>query len=495
MAIDLNKFAALARDLSHVRLFGSGPPKPPWGKTPTAASVLRAVRAGEPALPLLYRRKYAEPLKSQLPGALANPDPNRRLAGDGLETITGAVYQHAAKVPVATELRRFLAVISNLYRSFLDASKRAAINLPTVETIPPLAVFQSSGDGGPFTNPVDGMQAEFGIDVGVVSLPSAMRAHPVLWASLAHEVGGHDVLHADDGLLDELAAKIEQHFGGGLPLPGQRITLRQLLGLVWYWWVDEAASDIYGLLNIGPGFAFNLAFFFASFRAPKGGLGPGEPPSLGTESGFDPTDPARVLDVHPTDILRLSLAIGAIRSLANLAPATRNAYVDDLRRLIALCAGDAAEITLVGNVYPDNRHAVPLKLRVPIAPMQAAAEEVGALIATVKLKTLAGHDIQDIETWDDADEAIARHLAERFASGKSVVGAGDDAQLLAGATLAVLAAPESYAAISKLLNAGLDDSFARDSVWHPLKPDPFAIRPGRWDDSHPAPPGTITELG
>jgi hypothetical protein len=495
MAIDLDKFTALARNLSHVRLFGSGSPKPPWGKTPTVAAVLKAVGAGEPALPLLYRNKYAEPLKQALPGAMTNSDPNRRLVGDNLETVTGAVYQHAAKVTGATELRQFLAVISNLYRSFLDATKRAAINLPKVETIPPLAVFQSNGAGGPFTNPVDGMQAEFGIDVGVVSLPATMRAHPILWASLAHEVGGHDVLHADDGLLGELAAKLEQHFGGALPVPGHSITLPQLLSLVWPWWVDEAASDIYGLLNIGPSFAFNLAFFFASFRAPKGGLGPGDPPTLGTESGFDPNDPAQALDVHPTDILRLSIAIGAIRSLTHLSLATRNAYAEDLRHLITLCTGNAQEILLAGKVYPDLHHAIPLRVRAPLSPMQAAAEEVGALVTTAKLKALGGHGIQDIETWDDADESVARHLAQLFAGGKSVVGAGDDAQLLAGATMAVMTAPDSYAAISKLLGAGLDDSFARDPVWHPLKPDPFAIRPSAWDDTHPAPAGTITEIG
>jgi hypothetical protein len=494
MAVDLNKFSALARALSHVKMFAQGPPKPPYGKKPTVAPVLKAVTAGESALPLLYRMRYAEPLKEQLPGAMTSPDPRTRLAGDALETITGAVYQHAANVPVAQPLNRFLAVISNLYRSFLDETKRAKINLPAVETVPPLAVFQSNGQQGPFTNPVDGMQQEFDIDVGVVSLPSAMRDQPILWASLAHEVGGHDVLHADDGLLEEIARKLKQHFGGGTIHSGGTITLSQLLSLIWPWWVDEAASDIYGLLNIGPTFALNLAFFFASFRAPKGGLKPNDPPRLETDSGFQLDDPAKALDVHPTDILRLSLAIGAIQSLTALSQSTRSAYISDLRQLITLCGAGAQSVRLVGNVFTDNSHATPVQVEVPIAPMQAAAEAAGSLMVTSAFQTLGGHGIQEIETWDDADEATARHAAQLMGAGQSAVGAGDDAHLLAGATLAALDAPDKYAAVSALLNAALDDSFARDSIWHPLRPDPLAIRRFSLDGQWPASIGPIARV-
>jgi hypothetical protein len=494
MALNLDNYSTLARNLSHVALFGSGPPQPPYGKTPTVPKVIAAVNSGENALPLVYRTRYAEPLKKALPSAMTNPDPNGRLAGDQLETFTGAVYQHAAGSAVAKELGRFLAVISNLYRSFLDKEQRAQLNFPLRETLPPLAVFQSDGKDGPFTVPVDDTENSFGIDVGVVSLPSAMRDQPILWTSLMHECGGHDVLHADPGLLDELAAGLKKLFGGGPITPGASITLPQLLSLVWPWWVDEAASDVYGLLNVGPTFAANLGFFFASFRAPKGGLGPSDPPLLSTFSGFDPKDPQRLLDVHPTDVLRLSLAIGVINSLPKLAAVTRNNYVADLRKLITLSTGGAQIIQLVGFASPDGRTLLPVQVKVPIAPMQAAAEKAGAFIATAKLQALQGHSIQEIETWDDTDEAAAQHISTLFGAGQSVVAQGDDAQLLAGATVAVLAAPDSYDAVGSLLNDALDDSFVRDPIWHPLHPDPFAIRSSSWGDGNPAPDWTITEL-
>ena len=487
MAIDTTKFTKLCRDLSKLDLFGDGPPKPPYGAAPTVAKVLAAVDSGSNALPRVYRDNYVTPLKAALPASMTNPDPRRRIDGLILETVTGAVYDHAAGSPVAKELGRFLAVISNLYRTFLDHSARAHISLPAVETLPPLAVFQSIGANGPFTVPVDAMKDEFAVPVGVVSLPSVYRPHPVLWASLAHEVGGHDVLHADDGLLDELAAGLKKMFGGGTPAPGGGLTMNQFLGFLWAWWIDEAASDVYGLLNIGPAFATNLAFFFAALNAPRGGLGLGDTPELRTESGFDPRDPQKLMDVHPTDILRLSLAIGVIGKLSGLTAATRKACIAELRGLIRVCAPGATVIKLSGNIFIDEHSSLPLNLSLPIGPMQKAAERVGAFIATAKLSSLAGHSIQEINTWDENDEQIARQIATALNAGQGVAGQGDDAQLLAGATRAVLDAPEKYDASSRLLEAALDESFGRDAIWHPLQPDRMRVPLRSWGQDAPAP--------
>src|SRR5262249_41005014 len=154
--------------------------------------------------------------------------------------------------------------VSNLYRSFLSARRRSRAKFPLVETLPPLATFAHGGEGGPFTLPVDGVRELCGAKVGVVSLPSTYRDHPILWASLAHETGGPDVLPADEGLLSELAAGVAGLFGGGPLQPGKPLSGPQLLGLLWGYWIDEAASDVYGLLNIGPAFGFSLAAFFAA---------------------------------------------------------------------------------------------------------------------------------------------------------------------------------------------------------------------------------------
>jgi len=55
---------------------------------------------------------------------------------------------------------------------------------------------------------------------------------PVLYGSLAHETGGHDIIHADDGLLDELRARVRALFHRD----------QAWLGVLWDYWMDEATS-------------------------------------------------------------------------------------------------------------------------------------------------------------------------------------------------------------------------------------------------------------
>ncbi|MBJ8206491.1 hypothetical protein JDS91_35895 [Bacillus cereus] len=57
------------------------------------------------------------------------------------------------------------------------------------------------------------------MEVAVVSLPPVNATQGLLaWSSIGHETGGHDILQADTGLLDELADSVrteleEQKFG------------------------------------------------------------------------------------------------------------------------------------------------------------------------------------------------------------------------------------------------------------------------------------------
>ena len=150
-----------------------------------------------------------------------------------IETLAGAVYQHA-DADVAPDLHRFLAVISNFYRSFLDSRQRLSAGFPLIEQDPPLAMFQHSGEAGPFTITAENVRQLTGGTVGVVSLPATYRKHPVLWASLAHETGGHDVLHADEALLPELTAGVKAMFGGGTRRrrPDDDPAARDALGLL-----------------------------------------------------------------------------------------------------------------------------------------------------------------------------------------------------------------------------------------------------------------------
>ena len=423
------------------------------------------MQAGAPFLPQTYAEAYTKPLEADLRRLISLA---RRGDPTAAETLTGAVYQHAPDSPNAAALDRFLAVISNMYRSFLDKDKRASAGVSLVEALPPLAMFQHDGGDGPFTLPVDDVQQLIGSKVGVVSMPATYAPHPVIWAALAHETGGHDVTHADAGLLTELGNGIAAAFAGMAVDPS---ISRDQLAQLWSYWIDEASADVYGLLNIGPAFAPNLAAFFAALNA----RATGGPPSLRMDSGFQANDPNQILDPHPTDIVRLHLAIGVIESLAGLAADKRSSYVQMIEGIAAML-GNGSMVKIVGNIPISDNQLQPFEAAVPLAVMQQAARNVGGYIATARLNALNGHSIQDIETWDDNDERVAQTINTALAAGKPVVSLGDDAQLLAGATLALLDQPGKYKAVTEALNAALDKSFQTDPIWGVPTADAAYIR-------------------
>ncbi|HXJ45347.1 MAG TPA: hypothetical protein VNK47_01635 [Candidatus Dormibacteraeota bacterium] len=460
MSVNSSNFQALFQKLLTIKLFGSAPPPVPFGKKPTAAGLAKLIAPGANALPKVFQDNYSTPLESGLPTLLT------RLSFPGdlgvLEALTGAVYQQTQKAN-APQLHRFLAVISDLYRSFLSKKRRTAADFPLVEAIPPLAIFQHSGADGPYTIPSDDTESLFGAPVGVVSLPAVYRDHPLLWTSLSHETGGHDVIHADSQLMPEMQAGVVAALGGPSTIGDpSSLNQTQLIALLWAYWLDEAAADIYGIMNVGPVFGHNLSVFFAALNAQASNS---KTISLRTVSGFDPNDPEQSLDPHPTDLLRLSLAKGVIENLNGLSSASRAAYSADMDALIQICAPGATNIQVAGMMHLGAGTRVPIQGTFPLADMQKTAYNVGKFVATQSFSSLGDHSIQDIETWDDKDEQTAQSISAALKSGNTVVGLGDDAQLLAGANLALLDQPNLYNNVTSLLNDALDASFAEDPYW------------------------------
>jgi len=235
--------------------------------------------------------------------------------------------------------------------------------------------------------------------------------------------------------------------------------------------MDEAAADVYGVLNMGPTFAPSLAAFLAAFRAHlKGGKRPDVPKVATAASPRDNEGGDDTLQDHPIDLLRFHLLLGAIDAMPKLDPATRAAYVASVEAIAGLIGGGVDTIHIEGMVNLGPGRRIPVKDDMPLPQAADAARKVGGMIATQKFKTLNGRSIQDIETWDDADEAAAQAIAARLAQRQSVVGFGDDAQLLAGATLALLGDAGLYDDVQQRLNEALDDSFRTDPVWRGLTP-------------------------
>jgi hypothetical protein len=455
-------FVRLTSTFAKIDLFGSGPPEVPWGEgeTPAAEDVTGPVEKAGSLLPLVYRREYVAQLLDQAPKLVAQL--GARVDRTLLEALAGAVYDHDPERGVRAELHRFLAVVSDLFTSFLSRERRMRIDVPLTERLPPLAVFQSHGEHGPFTLAADSVSRLIGSNVGVVSLPSVYRRHPVLWSALAHETAGHDVSHADVDLLPELADQVQRLFGGPYP-PSEEPTGEELQALVFSYWIDQTSADIYGLLNAGPAFVMNLASLFAAMNAR---LHPDQPfPLLRARAG---ASSAGLLDPHPPDLLRIPLAIGALENLRRLDPDVGQAYVDALLEIERTCAQGADEVEIDGAVPIEENTTIRIRTRVPLEEWRDAARRVGQLVAEAKLTALRGHAIQDIETWDDPDEATAQRIREALARDESVVRVGNDAQLLSGATLALLDDPDRYDIVTARLEEALDESFASDPIWGSL---------------------------
>lgn len=479
MKIELPKFTALYDQFLKIDFTGDEPGIRP--KLANAKDVQAATAKGAPLLPLVYRQGFAAPMDAALPHVLdnlaretASGEKTKAEAQTRLEVLYGPVYQHApglTRVNAGPQLKRFLAVVSNLFRSFSDADKRTAAGVDLVTLTPPLACFQAdTGRQGPYTIESDLMQQHLGIGIGIVSLPAAYRDHPAIWSVLSHEVCGHDVVHADAGLLNEMVDAVQAMLAPDFS-PHKPRDHAALNALLWSYWMDEAAADVYGVLNMGPAFAPSLAAFLAAFRAHlKGNSRPAKPTVATAASPRDNEGGDDTLEDHPIDLLRFHLLIGAIDAMPKLDPAVRADYVASIEAIADLIAGgvDTTHIEGMVNLGPGKR--IPVKADMPLPQAADAARKIGRMIATQKFRALNGRSIQDIETWDDADEAAAQAIAKRLEEGQSVVGFGDDAQLLAGATLALLRDARRYDDVRKRLNDALDDSFRTDPVWRALTP-------------------------
>jgi hypothetical protein len=451
-------------------------------------AVNEAIAAATPKLPALYYDSYIAPLQKNLDFVM------KRESTATLETLAGAVYDHRHQDrEVRRSLKSFLAVISNLYRSFMEPEPTAKHRFPVPSPqmlIPPLATFRpvlnkKNHEFGPFALPADEVGKLCGAHVGVVSLPSCYRNHPALcWGAIAHETGGHHVLHAWDGLLWELRHGVRTLFHRGSDPKGREPESKeQYLGLLWQFWAEEAASDVCALLNLGPAYGIGLAIYMAALNEAifyfKTGVR-GEHPILTVSWPPANAEDIYWVDSHPTDVLKLNVMIGAIECLP-LSDKEKKQYISDIRNCIevSLEAGRVRAqyndiITISGQLVfkPGKLMSVTEEFhrahRITREEMEGYARQVGRFIASETFSALNGNSLQDLETWDGADEAIARNIKYRLLRelpDPTEEFLGDDAQLLSGTLLAIYEAPRGYRALNDWLCEALAASFRFDPIW------------------------------
>jgi hypothetical protein len=462
-------------------------------------------------LPGCYQKNYVDPLVNHL-GSV-----HHRFAGT-IETLAGVVYDHSnPNVDIRKSLQRFLAFTSNIYRSFMEPENLPLSNFPKPDMpLPALTTFRPVLEWPyivPYTLPTEEVFRICGARVPVVSLPSSYREHPVItWASIAHEAGGHDVLHAYRGLLGELKEGVRGLFYKGRdPQGGEPETKRQYLGLLWQYWTEETASDVYAVMNLGPAYGIALAIWFATLskqirEAPQVKGTPFDDPTL-TVSSRSPRFGPHIVDYHPTQVLALYAIIGAIDALP-LDEGVKKQYIDAMEKCIDICMKNNRKyVKKIKDSQPEEKQieALPYKtdlaliqgrlqiksgtwaflqaknpnVRIKLADMQNYARHVGYYIATAKLQAFNGYGIQDLETWDNKDDEESKKITQFIDSPIHAfirqLGFQDDAQIFSGAVFSFVKDPtnQRYTKINQNLGIALDTSFGYDAIWgkagwHPL---------------------------
>jgi hypothetical protein len=354
-------------------------------------------------------------------------DPDRE--GDACVLLDTALAVLQAGDGAATDA--FQEVVSDLYDGFLSAEDRQGVKLPERAVLPPLVKF-GRPDYGPYTLPVSAT-AGVGATTGIVSLPPGNARHGLcVWAALGHETAGHDILGADRGLRGELADAVRT----GLRESGQ-------VALAGYWAerIDETASDVMGILNMGPAAGVGLLATFRGLR-----LAWGEGARLQSEGASD--------DDHPADVVRGFLAAATIRTLP-FAGAT--AWSDAIDR----------ETTLDAQVIRLGRREVTL------AEARGSAAAAARAVAGTRVRSLEGHALGEIQTWRDSDEAVVKRLRAALAGTGRITDAIEKGDYAAHAVAAAVVEAAGRGGAPERLQGRLVTMLAEmhrhNPAWGPLR--------------------------
>jgi hypothetical protein len=363
----------------------------------------------------IYQHGVFEPFVATL-SALGETGFNRILAADVSGDRAGRLMMDIAQALLQPaeggqreSLRAFQELVSDLYDGFLSAEDRRGVKPPDCGVIAPMVKF-GEPRSGPYTWPIAAtssfrVRGTSGPHAAIVSLPpSTGRGGLMAWSAICHETAGRDILSADRGLKAELSDSV-----------ANALTAAGLKSLASYWSerIDETASDVMAILNMGPAAGIGLVAFFRGFD--------------GLLRSDGPTD-----DPHPSDVMRGFLAAATVRLLE----------FDDRNRWADLIRGetlkDVRRLTIAGR---------------PIAPALAekSAAIVAATIVSTRLRSLEQTPLARIQNWRNADDAVTARLRRLLTSSAPLPdNLGSDAYAAHAVAAAVLAALAGDAEIPDL---------------------------------------------
>ncbi len=442
---------------------------PEWSLLPIAASLEKSTQetAVPTAFPRCYLKPFVERLKKNREDAAAALYRKRKKllieqqgnqfstekAQDYLNLLTGAItsWGDPKNIPI---LKRFGVVVHETYNSFFKEIRTEPSDPDKGSYYPPMIDLSGDDHWGPHA--INGREMlEFNdSSIGVISLPVSYGSHPLLWTTLAHEVGGHSAMNGLAGrrgafwAVRDVPAEIEEAVGA---VTG----LAQGWNKVWQHWAIEAAADVYGLLFMGPYFIVSLTAWLSAAKA----IDPfGPQTKIGCLENVLYLRNGMLADDHPPDILRLWIALGVADAMIEKNHHHARSWIE-LFDEIGLDAKGAATTLDVHDIMVGG-----ISCQLELKPLLQDARKIGKLIATASLKSL-GRDggsraIIDMLAWTNDDEQSAAAIKKIAASNTPLTQSGpgkpEAAHLLAGATMAVYDRPGDYSKINRFLDAALE---------------------------------------
>jgi hypothetical protein len=345
--------------------------------------------------PKVYQKMFIDPLLTYMDNT-GEATVNWQISRDGEDSdfalLARPILQRCSDLDqVATDA--FQEVVSDLYDGFLSEEDREEVKHPDFIVVAPLVSWQSSweySDGqiapnGPCTYTSDLLMNYFGIEMGIVNLPVQLGRNGLLtWAALGHETTGHDILRADAGLIEELNGAVKDAL--------LKENIDPFLAEYWSYCFEETASDVMGILNMGPAVAVATIGFFRALNA-----------VIYKNRQFKLDNVGISEDVHPADILRGYLAASVVRLLEFDGADKWADYIE------AETNKDLTTIRLDANPRDPNSGKV-------IASDEAkkSAKIVAKTIVEGKMKNLEDHSLGEIQNWKDNDESIVNEIRSHF---------------------------------------------------------------------------------
>jgi hypothetical protein len=228
--------------------------------------------------------------------------------------------------------------------------------------------------------------------------------------------------------------------------------------------LDEAASDVLGILNIGPAAGLGHALVFISFTEAGSGrriLRNNNPVSA----------------VHPISALRILLAADVIRNLPQFDNVQSKKWADTLEDLVDKYTVQKDNFELYIRTGTDP--ATQVVANIPYKQMRETVKIVAKTVALRPLKQLDGHSFNEINTWSTSDEILVQRIATDFLEKRepSIESQPHEveayaAHILAGSVIALAGSADIYETTEHAVSA-LNQLYKKNSMFRGL---PFTFR-------------------